>query len=157
MRSIRLKTGGPLTPCTVATNNSSRRSGCSPETSANRPGTKPLASGPLRDRARPRRRTTIPTVHPGTDRLRPRRLAERTAGTYITGSCRSPAPGSDDRPTKADLERVAPWRGGARRPPHETGGDAGEGLLGGHKEAELLLQHDGAWGRRFPGGRRPLP
>ena len=36
MRSIRLKTGGPLTPCTVATNNSSRRSGCSPETSANR-------------------------------------------------------------------------------------------------------------------------
>src|SRR5262249_57846724 len=103
-------------------------------------GTKPLASGPLLDRARPRRRTTIPTVHPGTDRLRPRRLAERTAGTYITGSCRSPAPGSDDRPTKADLERVAPWRGGARPPPPVTGVVAAEGLVGGHMETRRLVQ-----------------
>src|SRR5215831_9546117 len=156
MRSIRLKTGGPLTPCTVATNNSSRRSGCSPETSANRPGTRPLASGPLRDRARPRRRTTIPTVHPVTDRLRPRRLAERTAGTYITGSCRSPAPGSDDRPTKADLERVAPWRVGSRRPPHETVVDAEDVLLGDHMEAELLVQHDVAVDVGFQVGGRPL-
>src|SRR5262249_35669667 len=96
------------------------------------------------------------TVHPGTDRLRPRRLAERTAGTYITGSCRSPAPGSDDRLTKADLGRVAPRRVGARRPPHENGVDAEDVLLGGHKGAELLVQHDVAGDVGFPIGGRPF-
>src|SRR5262249_10288517 len=51
------RTSWPQTrsPCGDATNNSSRRSGCSPETSANRPGTKPLTSGPTT-----RSRTTSP-------------------------------------------------------------------------------------------------
>src|SRR5262249_34209457 len=74
----------------------------------------------------------------------------------LNGSCSIARAGSDDWPANVNLGRVARWRAGPRRAPHETVVDAEDVLLGDHMEAELLVQHDVAVDVGFQVGGRAL-